>query len=116
MVLTQSKQVNLLRVACTVAMFAAVPAFAQTNTAPAATGADNKPAAPNAATPGDTTAQSATKTPAPSHKMAMASHHSMHSSKTDSSQDSAVDRLNDQSFQAAEKGTSFTAPGTGTRM
>ncbi len=114
-------QANLLRVACTVAMFAAVPAFAQTNTAPAATGADNKPATPNSATtssamPSDTTAKTTMKTPAPTHKMAMAPHHTMHMSKTDSSQDSAVDHLNDQSYQAAEKGMTFTAPGTGTKM
>jgi hypothetical protein len=66
--------------------------------------------------PSDTTAKATMKTPAPTHKMAMASHHMMRSSRTDSSQDSAVDHLNDQSYQAAEKGMSFTAPGAGTKM
>jgi hypothetical protein len=51
-----------------------------------------------------------------------ATHHSamahptgaMHSAKSDSSQDASIDRLNDQSYQAAEKGQAFASRGTDT--
>jgi hypothetical protein len=36
----------------------------------------------------------------------------MRSAKTDSSQDTAIDHLNDQSYQAAEKGQAFASHGT----
>jgi hypothetical protein len=46
-----------------------------------------------------------------SHHAAMRGH-AMHA-RTDTSQDSAVDQLNDQSFQAAQRGQSFSASDTG---
>jgi hypothetical protein len=88
---------RLLQAVCTVAMLAAVPAFAQSNTPPADTG-------------------SAGPTADESH----ATHHSarahrpgaMQSGKSTASQDAAVDRLNEQSYQAAQKGESFTGGGS----
>ncbi len=92
--------IRLLQVACAVALLATAPAFAQSS-APGGTS--------GATTPGDMRA-------APSghamHKSAMA-HHKMHGAQGASAQDSAVDRLNDQSYQAAQQGQAFTGPADG---
>lgn len=94
---------RLLQAVCAVAMLAAVPAFAQSNT-------ENQ-----AAPPADTG-----NTGAPAAEGSHATHHStrahrtsaMHSGKTDSSQNAAVDRLNEQSYQAAQKGEAFGGGGS----
>jgi hypothetical protein len=80
-----------------IALLAAAPAFAQSDTKPAdtgAAGATNTPAQQEPAT----------------HPMHHAMRQAMRSGRTDTSQDSAVDQLNNQSYQAAQQGQSFTAP------
>jgi hypothetical protein len=112
---------HLLHVACTVAMFAASPVFAQNNAQTGdAAGAANTPAShdamPSSTAPMSTAPAGSEQ---PTHKMAMEKHHhggAMHSSKGDSSQDAMVDRLNEQSFQAAQQGQSFSGSGAGTAM
>jgi hypothetical protein len=88
---------RLLQAVCAVALLAAAPAFAQQSTT-------QPPAQPSMA-PADDTGS------AGSHHAAMREH-AMHA-RTDTSQDSAVDQLNDQSFQAAQRGQSFSASDTG---
>ena len=110
---------HLLRAACTVAMLAASPVFAQnTQTGDtAAGGAANAPATHDAM-PGSTApmstspASGAAGSEQPMHKMAHHHAGAMHSSKGDRSQDAMVDRLNEQSFQAAQQGQSFSASGS----
>ena len=127
-------KIRLLQAVCTVAMLGAVPAFAQSNTR-----ADSAPPAGQQAMPANTnTAGSDSKTsmaPAgkdglgmPGHGQTMhhTMHHSMHrsamthrdramhGSKTDASQDPTVDQLNNQSYQAAQKGQAFTGSGSDT--
>ena len=107
---------RLIQAVCTVALLAAAPAaFAQTNTAPGAAGAGNVPNAPGAAAPSDTTTMSPAERMGSDHRM----HHaemghtgrSMHS-RADTSQDSAVDQLNDQSLQAARSGQAYNGGGS----
>jgi hypothetical protein len=120
---------RLLQAVCTVAMLAAAPAFAQTDTQPGTTGAGNAvnaPAADDMSTSGATgtsqmspaskmgsssgTAMNGQST----HRSAMMGHsdHMMHG-RTDTSQDAAVDQLNDQSYRAAQQGQAFSASNTG---
>jgi hypothetical protein len=122
---------RLLQAVCTVALLAAAPAFAQqTTTSPADTGPGNSVNNPVAH---DTTTPRAQSNMAPAEKMdstsgggssaavgSHATHHAMmgHSTggmhaRTDGSQNSAVDQLNDQSFQAAQRGQSFSSSDTG---
>jgi hypothetical protein len=103
-------QMRLLQVSCTVALLAAAPAFAQ-NTPQ--TGSAVHDAAPTPTTmPAGSTADSPAPGAEPAHKMA--THHhagAMHSSKG-GSQDAMVDKLNEQSYQAAQQGQPFTVPGS----
>jgi hypothetical protein len=88
-------KMRLLQVTCTVAMLAAAPVLAQNSP-------QTGDAAPMAAPAGE-----------PSNKM---HHHhagAMHSSKGDRSQDAIVDKLNEQSYQAAQQGQPFSASGSG---
>jgi hypothetical protein len=116
---------RLLQAVCAVALLAAAPAFAQqTTTHPATTGAGNSVNAPvDQTTPGP--AGRSSMVPAErmdqtdsgmgshsSHRSAMSGHAGMHA-RNDTSQNSAVDQLNDQSFQAAQRGQSFSASDTG---
>jgi hypothetical protein len=98
---------RLLGAICTVAMLAGAPAFAQTNRPTGDTGAGG---APNNPTNAPTTA------PAPNSYPATESHsthrHSAMRARNDLSQDSAVNRLNDESYQAAQKGQAFTVGGS----
>jgi hypothetical protein len=73
-------------------MLAAFPAMAQTNTQ---TGNMNEK---SPTSQGQSTHQG------------MSPHHAMHAGRTDASQNGAVDRLNEQSLQAAQQGQNF-APG-----
>jgi hypothetical protein len=113
---------RLLQTVCAVASLAAAPAFAQTSTQPATTGADNSvnaPVAHDQTSPGP----SAQSNMAPAEKMDGMGGHSMHHSamsghsmmhgRNDSSQNSAVDQLNDKSYQAAQRGQSFSATDSG---
>jgi len=90
----------LLRAACTVAMLAASPVFAQSSTQAGDTGG----AAPSSTGPAGVEK--------PMHGTGMGKHHHhagmMHGSKSDSSQDAMVDRLNERSYQAAQQGQSFS--------
>jgi len=102
------------------AMLAAVPAFAQTNTPPAGTGnsmpdqqsmPNNKssmaPANKSSMAPAnkDGLGASAKDDMHSTHRSAMARPtHMMHSGKADTSQNAAVDSLNEKSFQAAQNG------------
>lgn len=111
------KNAGLLRAAYAAAMLATIPAYAQTNTQTESTGTNNSvvaPATPQAATPG----AQAKDTMSPRSNMAkgdamqhgtMSAHSGMHAGRSDTSQDAAVDRLNQQSFEAAQRGESFSA-------
>jgi hypothetical protein len=120
---------RLLQTVCTVAILAAAPAFAQTNIPPA-----NMPAGDTAAggAPNNPTAQQATPNSnmAPADRMGspdrsmggMGSHAAMDRShrtamamhtRSDASQNAAVDQLNEQSYQAARSGQAFNGTGTG---
>jgi hypothetical protein len=130
---------RLIHTVCTVAVLIAAPAFAQTDTSPASTGAgstmkvpaaDGTPATTTPGTGGTASTQSSTMTPAanmgsPSgtsspaavdgqsmHAMAPHSSGMMHA-KGDSSQNAAVDRLNDESYQAAQQGRALSASNMG---
>lgn len=117
---------RLLPAVCTVAMLAAVPAFAQNsstgvkgapnagaqqppsdagnnNMAPA--GSNNMAPAGNAGSMGN----SATGAMHSSHRSAM-TRGSMHN-KSATSQDAEVDRLNEQSYQAAQRGQAYSVNG-----
>jgi hypothetical protein len=97
---------TLLQAACAAALLAATPVFAQTDTKPADTGAGGAPNVPAAhATP---PATPAAKPMSHMHHSAMEGHHAKSGA---SAQDAAVDRLNDESYQAAEKGESFSGAG-----
>jgi hypothetical protein len=121
---------RLLQAVCTVAMLAAAPAFAQ-NTPADTTGpngtanATQHQAMPNGGAMSDSgggmkngsmepankmgsTVGSASESQ-PTHRSAMAHADRAMRGKTDTSQDAAVNRLNDQSYQAAEKGQAFSA-------
>jgi hypothetical protein len=104
---------RLLQAVCTVAMLAAAPAIAQTDTAPASTGAGNSvnaPAADNASTGNGSSGTMSTHP----HGSAMAGHSTkMMHGKSSSSQDAAVNQLNDQSYQAAQRGQAFGASNMG---
>jgi hypothetical protein len=110
-----------LLAACSAVLLAAAPAFAQTNTPPASTGAGNTPHTPtkNAPAPAagmDMKSSKAQMPEHPMHKSAMAHHHMMDSAKNAGAQDAAVDHLNDQSYQAAQAGHSFDVSGGSTGM
>jgi hypothetical protein len=108
---------RLLQVACSVAMLAASPVFAQNNTQTgdaAAGGAANAPAThdamPGSMAPASTGPAGSEE---PMHKMAHHHGGAMRGSKGDRSQDAMVDRLNEQSLQAAQQGQSFSVSGSG---
>jgi hypothetical protein len=119
---------RLLHAACTVAMLAAVPAFAQSSNTAGQTGSSAMPQTQS----GQTSTQGANtygtmsqnNSMSPSNQDMDTSGHSgthrsahsrqmMHSSRTDTSQNAAVDQLNDQSLRAARQGQAFNATGGG---
>ena len=96
---------RLLQAVCTVAMLAAAPVLAQTQTQPAGTGPDNSvnnPVADTGSTPG-TMGSGTSMKGHPGHRSAMS--HS--NSRYDTSQNATVDQLNDQSYQAAHSGRTY---------
>jgi hypothetical protein len=109
---------RLLQTACAVALLAAAPAFAQTSTQPADTGPNNSVNAPvdhgmsapaSRMAPGDRMgahmdSHMDSMSGHTGHRTAMNNHPR---SRSDRSQNAAVDQLNDQSYQAAQRGMSF---------
>jgi len=104
---TNMANTRLLQAICAAAMLAAAPAIAQTDTAPALTGAGNSvnaPAADNSSTGNGSSGAMSTH----AHHSAMMGHTGkMMHGKGDASQDAAVNQLNDQSYQAAQRGQAF---------
>jgi hypothetical protein len=118
---------GLFTAVCTVALLAAVPAFAQTGTQPGDTGPGNTVNTP--AAHDQTGANGSTMSPAPNmgasaddqssgaQSSGAMNHQSTHRSamtgrgvmrgRDDTSQNAVVDRLNDQSFQAAQSGQTY---------
>ncbi len=86
-----------------IAFLAAAPAFAQTQTKPADTGAPNTVNAPVEH-----------GSMSPPHPMYHSSRQAMRSGRADSSQDATVDQLNDQSYQAAQQGQAFNGASSDT--
>ncbi len=141
-------RIRLLQTVCTVAMLAAVPAFAQTATPPAATTGGMNTKAEHQAAPANGGANTTTMAPAEKmgtmdkpanhaamdqpamhsamgkpakhdamdkparHRVAMAHQTGAMHGRTDSSQNAAVDTLNDQSYQAAQKGEALGGRGS----
>lgn len=117
---------HLLQAVCTVALLAAAPAFAQTNTQMGTTGAGmgttGAGGAPNSAMSHDM--GPADSSGSGSHAAMMGKHHAsmmhdsgaMHARNSDRSQDAAVDQLNDRSYQAAHQGQAFNGSGTSGSM
>ncbi len=117
---------NLFPAFCALALLAA-PALAQTPPKPSPAAAPASPAAAPAspaAAPAAPAAAAAAAPAAPAQQAAAskpvteahvthktAVHHTMQMAKTDTSQDAAVDALNEQSYQSAEKGQAFTGTG-----
>ena len=146
------QKIRLLQAVCTVAMLAAVPAFAQSNMTPDAAGNARMPdTADHQATPGKTSMSDSKDNMAPmnkatnktsmapandganktsmapakdglgvsapedshaTHRSTMAHSMGMKHGKTTASQDNAVNNLNDQSYQAAQKGEAFGGRGS----
>jgi hypothetical protein len=118
-------KIRLLQAACTVAMLAAVPAFAQSNTPVTSDGTAAAPA-DHQATPDKTSMSDSKSTMSPGDKNGDSAGHAnharrtamahpagtMHSSRTDTSQNSTIDQLNDQSYQASQKGEALGGRGT----
>jgi hypothetical protein len=115
-------QARLLQTVCAVALLAAAPAFAQSNDQPASTGRNNSVNAPMSHDrTGSTSMAPADRMGSPddssgmnmrsAHHADMSSHHMMHS-RNDVSQSDAVSQLNDQSYQAAQRGEAFSGTNT----
>jgi hypothetical protein len=111
MMMTQAAMTTtkLSLVAGAALMLAALPAFAQTNTQPGTMNGNP------GMTPKSSMGTSAGGMHASDHAQdthqSMSPHHAMRGGRNDGSQNAAVDRLNDQSFQAAQQGQNFT-PGS----
>jgi len=105
---------RLLQAACTVAMLAASPVFAQSNTPTGDTGAGGGANTPTVNETNSGNMPSKTM----SHQPGMMRRHNMamKSSKNNTSQDAAVDRLNEQSYQAAQQGQTFGGSSSGGGM
>jgi hypothetical protein len=95
---------NLLKATCAVVLLAATPVLAQTNTEPADTGTGGKPNTPTV------------NEGVPAHPMhhAGSRHHHAGTKPVSTSQSSETDRLNEQSYQAAQKGQAYGSGDTGT--
>lgn len=116
---------RLLQAVCTIAMLAATPAFAQRPEA-GMTGPNGQPN-PAASQPAQTgsmmaadntgatggAGSSEAATPHVTHHSAMGHSAGAMHGRTDTSQDATVDRLNEQSYQAAQQGQTFSATGSG---
>ncbi len=96
-------KIHLFGAACAFALLGATPVLAQNSTTPNSNSAT--PATQNSA-PGTMADHGAMGT-SHMHHSAMEGHHMKRESKGASSQDAAVDRLNDESYAAAQKGEAF---------
>jgi hypothetical protein len=108
-------QARLLQAVCTVALLAAAPAFAQTATPPAGASATPRSAAPSSMAPAEKMGTSSDSgASADTHRSTMNGHRmgAMHG-RTDTSQNAAVDQLNEQSYQAAQNGQAFSVTDSG---
>lgn len=118
---------RLLQAVCTVALLAAAPAMAQTNTQTGTTGMGGSPnnatahdMSPNAtgtragSMGGGSMGTSDSQASMDDGSMRHSKMHrsgAMHANKGDRSQDAAVDDLNDRSYQAAHSGQAFNGGG-----
>ncbi len=96
---------HLLQTVCAVALLAAAPAFAQTNMPTGATGPGGAPNDPTGVTAPE-------QPPVATHHRAM---HAMHA-RNNLPGDAAIDRLNQQSYDAARNGQTFAPAGTTTNQ
>jgi hypothetical protein len=111
---------HLLQAVCAAAMLAAVPALAQstmhqpTNNDSSGGNTSNSAMTPadNTGSTGGSTSSSASADTHTTHRSAMAHHTGMMRSRTDTSQDAAVDQLNQQSYASAQKGQAFNNNGS----
>ena len=128
-------KLGLLHTICATALLAATPVLAQSNTQTGATGVGGSTVAPTTheTMPGDS-ASTGTKKPIratggssdgstqammrnhPGHHGGMGMHAAMHPRNQANAQNTAVDMLNDQSYQAAQKGQSFGGSPAATGM
>lgn len=128
-------KLGLLHAVCTIGLLAATPVLAQSNTQTGATGVSGSTVVPTTheAMPGGSSASGnssgsasmGTKKPIhttggssdgstqammrnhPGHHAGMRTHSAMHPRNQANAQNTAVDMLNDQSYQAAQKGLAF---------
>lgn len=112
-------KIRLLQAVCTIAMLGAVPAFAQSSTPGSTAAPAGQQAMPNdtnsSAPSSDKDGLGVSGHSHSMHRSAMTHRNrAMHSAKTDTSQDSTIDQLNDQSYQAAQKGQTFAGNGSDT--
>jgi hypothetical protein len=98
---------RLLQAVCAVALLAAAPAFAQQSTTQPAAQPNMAPADNTGSGNGSSDSAGSQST----HRAAMRGHPT--NARTDTSQNAAVDQLNEQSFQAAQRGQAFSASDTG---
>lgn len=133
-------KLGLLHTVCAVALLAATPVLAQSNTETGATGVGGRTVAPTTheAMPGDSSGSAGMGTNKPlratggssdgsTHSMmrnhpahhggaGMGMHAAMHPRNQANAQNTAVDMLNDQSYQAAQKGQAFGGSPAATGM
>jgi hypothetical protein len=99
-------KIHLLGAACAFALLGATPVFAQNST-----GKDTTAATPatGSSAPGTMPADNhgAMGGSHPAHHSAMEEHHAKHASRGADAQDAAVNKLNDESYAAAQKGEAF---------
>ena len=108
-------KMRLLNVACTVAMLAAAPAFAQSNTETGSTGAGGTAVNPTAheAMSGSSDSMSGGRSHAGmGHSMHRHMGHNAVGMHDRTSQDMSADQLNEKSYQAARTGQPFSSGGT----
>lgn len=110
-------KIHLLQAACTVAMLAASPVFAQTNNPTGATPAGGATPAPttSGAMPADKDSSGAMSGDHASrtHRSAMRHRHGTTAMASRREDTAGADHLNEQSLQAARQGQTFTAPVSG---
>jgi hypothetical protein len=108
---------RLLKAVCTVAMLAATPVLAQSQTQPADTGPGNSvnnPVADTGTTATGNRANGTSMSNHSAHRSTMThSPRTMHG-RSDSAENDAVDRLNEQSLRAAHSGRDFQSGATDT--
>jgi len=102
-----------LAATCAIALLSGGSALAQTQTKPMDPGAATPPAAGTMDKTPARQADKDTMDKSPEHAAAKPMHMAR-SARTDTSQDAAVDQLNDRSLQAAQQGKPFSVDNSGT--